>query len=87
LHIIAIVGVAGTTDSGNIDSLLDIADIAQAANVHFHVDAAWGGPLVFSEQHGQKLVGIERADSVTIDGHKQLYLPMGIGMVFMREPH
>lgn len=87
LHIIAIMGVAGTTDSGNIDSLLDIADIAQAANVHFHVDAAWGGPLIFSEQHRQKLVGIERADSITIDGHKQLYLPMGIGMVFMREPH
>ncbi len=87
LHIIAIAGVAGTTDSGNIDSLSDIADIAQAANVHFHVDAAWGGPLIFSEQHRQKLAGIERADSVTIDGHKQLYLPMGIGMVFMREPH
>ncbi len=87
LHIIAIAGVAGTTDSGNIDSLLDIADIAAAANVHFHVDAAWGGPLIFSEQHRQKLFGIERADSVTIDGHKQLYLPMGIGMVFMREPH
>ncbi|MBD2677478.1 MULTISPECIES: pyridoxal-dependent aspartate 1-decarboxylase PanP [Nostoc] len=87
LHIIAIAGVAGTTDSGNIDSLSDIADIAEAANVHFHVDAAWGGPLIFSEQHRQKLAGIERADSVTIDGHKQLYLPMGIGMVFMREPH
>ncbi|MFN6513543.1 MAG: pyridoxal-dependent aspartate 1-decarboxylase PanP [Nostoc sp. CreGUA01] len=87
LHIIAIAGVAGTTDSGNIDSLVDIADIAAAANVHFHVDAAWGGPLIFSEQHRQKLFGIERADSVTIDGHKQLYLPMGIGMVFMREPH
>ncbi|MCP6760237.1 MAG: putative pyridoxal-dependent aspartate 1-decarboxylase [Fischerella sp. CENA71] len=86
LHIIAIAGIAGTTDSGNIDSLSDIADIAQAANVHFHVDAAWGGPLIFSEQHRQKLVGIERADSVTIDGHKQLYLPMGLGMVFMREP-
>ncbi|WP_193197112.1 pyridoxal-dependent aspartate 1-decarboxylase PanP [Nostoc sp. MG11] len=87
LHIIAIAGVAGTTDSGNIDSLSDIAEIAQAANVHFHVDAAWGGPLIFSEQHRQKLVGIEHADSVTIDGHKQLYLPMGIGMVFMREPY
>ncbi|RAM48426.1 MAG: putative pyridoxal-dependent aspartate 1-decarboxylase [Hapalosiphonaceae cyanobacterium JJU2] len=86
LHIIAIAGIAGTTDSGNIDSLSHIADIAQAANVHFHVDAAWGGPLIFSEQHRQKLIGIERADSVTIDGHKQLYLPMGIGMVFTREP-
>ncbi|KYC36592.1 glutamate decarboxylase [Scytonema hofmannii PCC 7110] len=85
--IIGIVGVAGTTDSGGVDSLSEIADIAQEAHVHFHVDAAWGGPLIFSEQHRHKLAGIERADSVTIDGHKQLYLPMGIGMVFMRDPH
>ncbi|AFZ17606.1 pyridoxal-dependent aspartate 1-decarboxylase PanP [Allocoleopsis franciscana] len=85
-HIIAIVGVAGTTDSGGMDSLWQIAEIAREANVHFHVDAAWGGPLIFSEQHRYKLAGIERADSVTIDGHKQLYLPMGIGMVFLRDP-
>ncbi|MFW9261378.1 pyridoxal-dependent aspartate 1-decarboxylase PanP [Nostoc sp. CALU 546] len=87
LLIIAIVGIAGTTDSGGVDSLAEIADIAQAANVHFHVDAAWGGPLIFSEQHRHKLAGIEKADSVTIDGHKQLYLPMGIGMVFLRDPY
>ncbi|MBN3897498.1 MAG: putative pyridoxal-dependent aspartate 1-decarboxylase [Nostoc sp. NOS(2021)] len=87
LLIIAIVGIAGTTDSGGVDSLFDIAEIAQEAHVHFHVDAAWGGPLIFSEQHRHKLAGIERADSVTIDGHKQLYLPMGIGMVFLRDPH
>ena len=87
LLIIAVIGVAGTTDSGGVDSLFDIAEIAQEAQVHFHVDAAWGGPLVFSEQHRHKLAGIEQADSVTIDGHKQLYLPMGIGMVFLRDPH
>ncbi len=87
LLIIAIVGVAGTTDSGGVDSLVEIAEIAQEAQAHFHVDAAWGGPLIFSQQHRHKLAGIERADSVTIDGHKQLYLPMGIGMVFLREPH
>ncbi|NMG06765.1 putative pyridoxal-dependent aspartate 1-decarboxylase [Brasilonema sp. UFV-L1] len=87
LLIIAIIGVAGTTDSGGVDSLTEIAEIAQSANVHFHVDAAWGGPLIFSQQHRHKLAGIERADSVTIDGHKQLYLPMGIGLVFFRDPH
>lgn len=87
LLIIAIVGVAGTTDSGGVDSLKDIAEIAQEANVHFHVDAAWGGPLIFSEQYRHKLAGIEKADSVTIDGHKQLYLPMGIGMIFFRDPY
>jgi len=87
LLIIAIVGVAGTTDSGGVDSLKDIAEIAQEANAHFHVDAAWGGPLIFSEQYRYKLAGIGKADSVTIDGHKQLYLPMGIGMVFFRNPY
>ncbi len=85
-HISAIVGVAGTTDCGSIDSLLQMAEIAREAQVHFHVDAAWGGPLLFSEQHRHKLAGIELADSVTIDGHKQLYLPMGMGMLMLRSP-
>jgi putative pyridoxal-dependent aspartate 1-decarboxylase len=87
LHIIAIIGIAGTTDSGSVDPLEDIAEIAQENNIHFHVDAAWGGPVIFSQKHRHKLAGIECADSVTIDGHKQLYLPMGLGMVFFRDPH
>ncbi|HEY9649117.1 MAG TPA: aminotransferase class V-fold PLP-dependent enzyme, partial [Coleofasciculaceae cyanobacterium] len=86
-HIIAIVGIAGTTNSGSVDPLSEMAEIAQEANTHFHVDAAWGGPVLFSEQHQHKLAGIELADSVTIDGHKQLYLPMGIGMLLLRNPH
>ncbi len=87
LHIIAIIGIAGTTDSGSVDPLEEIAEIAQENNIHFHVDAAWGGPVIFSRKHQHKLAGIEKANSVTIDGHKQLYLPMGIGMVFFRDPH
>jgi len=86
-HIIAIVGIAGATDCGVIDPLSDMAEIAQEANIHFHVDAAWGGPVLFSEKHRHKLAGIEMADSVTIDGHKQLYIPMGIGMVLLRNQH
>lgn len=86
-HVIAIVGIAGTTESGAIDPLERMADIARDAGVHFHVDAAWGGPLLFSRRHRRKLAGIERADSVTIDGHKQLYLPMGTGVALMRDPH
>lgn len=86
LHILSIVGIAGSTDSGSIDPLAEIAEIAQEANAHFHVDAAWGGPVLFSEQHRHKLAGIELADSVTVDGHKQMYLPMGIGMVLFRNP-
>lgn len=85
--VIAIVGIAGTTDFGSIDPLSEMAEIAGEANIHFHVDAAWGGPVLFSERYQRKLAGLDKADSVTIDGHKQLYLPMGIGMVLLRDPH
>jgi putative pyridoxal-dependent aspartate 1-decarboxylase len=86
LHIIAIIGNAGTTDAGGVDPLNDMAEVAHEAHIHFHVDAAWGGPLLFSERHRSKLTGIQHADSVTIDGHKQFYLPFGIGMLVLRNP-
>lgn len=84
--VLAVVGVAGATDTGSIDPLDELAALSAEEGVHFHVDAAWGGPLLFSRRHRSKLAGIERADSVTIDGHKQLYLPMGIGAVVLRDP-
>jgi glutamate decarboxylase len=83
-RVIAIVGVAGTTDCGSIDLLAEIAEIAESARIHFHVDAAWGAPLLFSKRHRHKLKGIERADSVTVDGHKQLYIPIGVSMLLLR---
>jgi glutamate decarboxylase len=86
LLVLALVGVAGSTDSGSVDDLEATADLAAEAGAHFHVDAAWGGPTVFSDRHRGLLAGIERADTVTFDGHKQLYLPQGIGMVFLRDP-
>jgi glutamate decarboxylase len=85
--ILALVGVAGSTDAGAIDPLAALADLAREAEAHFHVDAAWGGPLLFSAEHRGRLAGIERADSLTIDGHKQLYLPLGIGLLLLRDPH
>jgi len=84
--IIAVVGVAGTTETGHVDPLDEIARVCAGENIHFHVDAAWGGPTVMSEKYGGLLTGIERADSVTIDGHKQFYMPMGCGMVYFRDP-
>lgn len=86
-RIVAIVGVAGTTDCGSVDPLDKIADVATREGVHFHVDAAWGGALLLSKKHRSKLDGIQRADSVTIDGHKQLYLPIGAGMLLLRDPN
>ncbi|MEK8017397.1 MAG: aminotransferase class V-fold PLP-dependent enzyme, partial [Candidatus Parabeggiatoa sp.] len=85
--ILALIGIAGATETGNIDPLEEMADIASTFNIHFHVDAAWGGPVIFSEQHRRKLKGIERANSITLCGHKQLYLPMGISFCVFRQPN
>lgn len=83
---LAIIGIAGTTETGNVDPLESLADLAEEEGCHFHVDAAWGGPTLFSEKHRTLLNGAERADSVTLDAHKQLYVPMGAGMVIFRDP-
>lgn len=83
---LAMIGIAGTTETGNVDPLEAMADFAAELGCHFHVDAAWGGPTLFSSRHRHLLAGIERADSVTIDAHKQLYVPMGAGMVLFRDP-
>ena len=86
LRVMSLVGIAGTTETGSVDPLEEMADLAAELGCHFHVDAAWGGPTLFSDTHRGRLRGIERADSVTIDAHKQLYVPMGAGMVLFREP-
>ena len=78
--VLAVVGVAGTTETGNVDPLEELANICERHHIHFHVDGAWGAPTLFSDRHRQLLKGIERADSVTIDAHKQLYVPMGAGL-------
>jgi len=84
--VIAIVGIAGTTETGSIDPLRDLGGICAQHRIHFHVDAAWGGPVLLSEQHRHLLDGIDMADSVTIDGHKQFYMPMTCGMVYFKDP-
>jgi glutamate decarboxylase len=83
---LAMVGIAGTTETGNVDPLAQMAELAAEVGCHFHVDAAWGGPTLFSARHAHLLAGIERADSVTIDAHKQLYVPMGAGMTIFKDP-
>jgi glutamate decarboxylase len=86
VKIMAICGIAGTTETGNVDPLEAMADVAREFGAHFHVDAAWGGPTLFSRQHAHLLRGIDKADSVTFDAHKQLYVPMGVGLVVFRDP-
>lgn len=83
---VMIAATAGTTNAGLIDPLHACADIAARENLHFHVDAAWAGALMLDETRRGLLDGIERADSVTADAHKWLAVPMGAGMIFLRDP-
>ncbi|ENM5912130.1 putative pyridoxal-dependent aspartate 1-decarboxylase [Vibrio mimicus] len=87
IKVFAVVGVAGTTETGNIDPLRTVAQICQREQTHFHIDAAWGGATLMSNRYRGLLDGVELADSVTIDAHKQLYIPMGAGMVLFKDPN
>ncbi|NOQ25906.1 MAG: amino acid adenylation domain-containing protein [Bacteroidales bacterium] len=84
--IIAIVAIAGTTETGEIDPLVEMGELAKEFNIHFHVDAAWGGATMFSEKFANRLNGIELSDSITFCGHKQLYLPQGISVCLFKDP-
>src|SRR5687768_3479964 len=80
-----IVGVAGTTSTGVIDPLEDLAAVARENNCWYHVDAAYGGPLAFSPKHKAKLQGIELANSITFDPHKWMFVPFSCGAVLVRD--
>jgi aromatic-L-amino-acid decarboxylase len=80
-----IVGVAGTTSTGVIDPLEDLAAIARDNELWFHIDAAYGAPLAFSPKHKEKLRGIALADSITFDPHKWMFVPFSCGAVLVRE--
>jgi aromatic-L-amino-acid decarboxylase len=80
-----VAGNAGTTNSGAVDPLPALADLARRHNLWFHVDGAYGGFFGLTERGRKTLAGIERADSVVLDPHKGLFLPYGTGAVLVRD--
>jgi len=80
-----VVANGGTTNVGAIDPLGPIADVCRDNNLWCHVDAAYGGAFALVSEGRTKLAGIERADSITLDPHKGLFLPYGTGCFLVRD--
>jgi aromatic-L-amino-acid decarboxylase len=80
-----ICAAAGSTNTGSVDPLHEIADLCAEFAVWLHVDAAYGGFAALTERGAAALDGIERADSVTLDPHKWLFQPMECGALLVRE--
>ena len=80
-----VVASAGTTNTGAVDDLAAAAEVAREERLWLHVDAAYGGFFVLTERGRAALRGIERADSITLDPHKGLFLPYGTGSLLVRD--
>jgi glutamate/tyrosine decarboxylase-like PLP-dependent enzyme len=80
-----VAATAGTTDTGAVDPLADIADISRRHELWLHVDGAYGAAFILTERGRKILEGIERSDSMVMDPHKGLFLPFGSGVVLVRE--
>ena len=82
---LAVVGNAGTTNSGAVDPLPELAQVCRQKNIWLHVDAAYGGGAVVCPMRRKLLNGIELADSIALDPHKWLFQPYGIGCLLVRD--
>lgn len=83
--IACIVATAGTTDAGAIDPIAEIRALADQYHSWLHVDAAWGGALLLSNRYRHRLNGLEQADSVTLDFHKQFFQTISCGAFLLKE--
>jgi L-2,4-diaminobutyrate decarboxylase len=82
-----VAATAGTTDAGYIDPLHDIAARCTTHGARLHVDAAYGGSLLFSDRHRNMLTGLDTADTVTLDLHKLGWQPVAAGLLAVRDAH
>ncbi|MET8410049.1 aminotransferase class V-fold PLP-dependent enzyme [Streptomyces sp. NPDC005195] len=82
-----VAATAGTTDAGLIDPLPDLADVCATHGARLHIDAAYGGGLLFSDHRRAALDGLDRAHTVTLDLHKLGWQPIAAGLLAVRDPH
>ena len=80
-----VVANAGTTNTGAIDLLDEVADLCARERLWLHVDGAYGAAFQLTERGRRRLRGIERADSITLDPHKGFFLPFGTGCLLVRD--
>ena len=80
-----VVASSGTVKTGAVDPLAEIADVAREFGLWFHVDGAYGAPASLDETKRSLFAGLERADSVSLDAHKWLYVPMDAGCLLFRD--
>ncbi len=80
-----VVATAGTTNTGAVDPIEEIAEVAADEDLWMHVDAAYGGFFQLTSRGRAKLRGMERADSITLDPHKGMFLPYGTGSLVVRD--
>jgi aromatic-L-amino-acid/L-tryptophan decarboxylase len=81
-----VIATAGSTNTGAVDPLHDLADLCAAEGLWLHADAAYGGPAMICVPGREALAGLERADSVAIDPHKWLFQPYECACVLVRHP-
>jgi glutamate/tyrosine decarboxylase-like PLP-dependent enzyme len=82
---IAVIATGGSTNTGAIDDLSGVADLCRRYDIWMHVDAAYGGPAILSTQYAGELRAVGRADSVALDPHKWLFVPVEAGLVIVRD--
>ena len=83
-HKFILIGSSGSTPTGSFDDLVALRQIATKYKAWLHVDAAHGGGLAFSRKYHQRLTGIDRADSITFDPHKMMFMPLSAGGMLVR---
>jgi glutamate/tyrosine decarboxylase-like PLP-dependent enzyme len=81
-----VVGNAGTVDTGAVDPLHEIREVANRFHLWMHVDGSYGAFAILADSARKLFAGMEEADSIALDPHKWLYLPVDVGCVIYRDP-